>query len=84
MFLLVTCQKCKEYERTVRMEEADGAKLVQSISEKMAEMFRSKAQAARVGMAAESSLRLSLTSRFRSESELFKNQPSVHRLGLGV
>ncbi|GAA6074503.1 voltage-dependent calcium channel subunit alpha-2/delta-3 isoform X1 [Tachysurus ichikawai] len=29
------------------MEEADGAKLVQSISEKMAEMFRSKAQAAR-------------------------------------
>ncbi|XP_053340025.1 voltage-dependent calcium channel subunit alpha-2/delta-3 [Clarias gariepinus] len=40
-------KKCKEYERTVRMEEADGAKLVQSISEKMAEMFRSKAQAAR-------------------------------------
>lgn len=32
------------------MEEADGAKLVQSISEKMAEMFRSKSQAARVGM----------------------------------
>lgn len=47
---LVSRQKCKEYERTIRMEEADGAKLVQSISEKMAEMFRRKAQAARVGM----------------------------------
>lgn len=49
LLLLVSLQKCKEYERTVRMEEADGARLVQSISEKMAEMFRSKAQAARVG-----------------------------------
>lgn len=32
------------------MEEADGSRLVQSISEKMAEMFRSKAQAARVSL----------------------------------
>lgn len=48
--MLLSLQKCKEYERTIRMEEADGAKLVQTISEKMAEMFRSKAQAARVGM----------------------------------
>lgn len=38
------------------MEEADGARLVQSISEKMAEMFRSKAQAARVSMSIQYSM----------------------------
>ncbi|XP_076859322.1 voltage-dependent calcium channel subunit alpha-2/delta-3 isoform X3 [Brachyhypopomus gauderio] len=39
-------KKYKEYEKTVRLEEIDGARLVKNVAENMAEMFRKKAEAA--------------------------------------
>uniref|UniRef100_A0AAY5EFI7 VWFA domain-containing protein n=1 Tax=Electrophorus electricus TaxID=8005 RepID=A0AAY5EFI7_ELEEL len=40
-------KKYKEYEKSVRLEEIDGARLVKNVAENMAEMFQKKAEAAR-------------------------------------
>uniref|UniRef100_A0AAY4A7L3 Calcium channel, voltage dependent, alpha2/delta subunit 3 n=1 Tax=Denticeps clupeoides TaxID=299321 RepID=A0AAY4A7L3_9TELE len=40
--------KYKEYEKKVRTEEVDGAKLVKNVAESLEEMFRKKAEAIRV------------------------------------
>lgn len=42
-------QKYKEFEKSVRVEEIDGVKLVKNLAVKMEEMFRKKAEASRVG-----------------------------------
>lgn len=42
-------QKHKEYEKSVRVEEIDGVKLVKNLAVRMEEMFRKKAEATRVG-----------------------------------
>lgn len=41
-------QKFKEPEKSVRVEEIDGVKLVKNLAVKMEEMFRKKAEATRV------------------------------------
>uniref|UniRef100_A0AAR2L2F6 VWFA domain-containing protein n=1 Tax=Pygocentrus nattereri TaxID=42514 RepID=A0AAR2L2F6_PYGNA len=41
--------KYKEFERSVRVEEIDGLKLVKRLAENMEEMFRKKAEAMKVG-----------------------------------
>ena len=41
-------QKYKEFEKSVRVEEIDGVKLVKNLAVKMEEMFRKKAEATRV------------------------------------
>ncbi|KAF5907230.1 voltage-dependent calcium channel subunit alpha-2/delta-3-like, partial [Clarias magur] len=38
-------KKYKEYERSVRVDEIDGLKLVKKLAENMEEMFRKKADA---------------------------------------
>lgn len=43
-------QKYKEFERSVRVEEIDGLKLVKKLAENMEEMFRKKADAMKVGV----------------------------------
>lgn len=50
MFLLplVYFQKYKPPEKSVRVEEIDGVKLVKNLAVKMEEMFRKKAEATRV------------------------------------
>uniref|UniRef100_A0AAX7V490 VWFA domain-containing protein n=1 Tax=Astatotilapia calliptera TaxID=8154 RepID=A0AAX7V490_ASTCA len=40
-----SCQKYKEFERAVRVEEIDGLRLVKRLAENMEEMFHKKAQA---------------------------------------
>ncbi|KAK1799584.1 hypothetical protein P4O66_000465 [Electrophorus voltai] len=40
-------KKYKEYEKSVRLEEIDGSRLVKNVAENMAEMFQKKAEAAR-------------------------------------
>lgn len=42
-------QKYKEFEKSVRVEEIDGMKLVKNLAVKMEEVFRRKAEATRVG-----------------------------------
>ena len=42
-------QKYKEFEKSVRVEEIDGVKLVKNLAVKMEEVFRKKAEATRVG-----------------------------------
>lgn len=42
-------QKYKEFEKSVRVEEIDGVKLVKTLAVKMEEVFRKKAEATRVG-----------------------------------
>ena len=42
-------QKYKEMEKSVRVEEIDGVKLVKNLAVKMEEVFRKKAEATRVG-----------------------------------
>lgn len=42
-------QKYKEPEKSVRVEEIDGVKLVKNLAMKMEEVFRKKAEATRVG-----------------------------------
>lgn len=42
-------QKYKELEKSVRVEEIDGLKLVKNLAVKMEEVFRKKAEATRVG-----------------------------------
>ncbi|KTF85936.1 hypothetical protein cypCar_00034274, partial [Cyprinus carpio] len=39
--------KYKEYEKSVRIEEIDGAKLVKNVAQNMEEIFRKKAEATR-------------------------------------
>lgn len=48
---LVSCyfQKYKDFEKSVRVEEIDGVKLVKNLAVKMEEVFRKKAEATRVG-----------------------------------
>lgn len=48
--ILIFCyfQKYKEFEKSVRVEEIDGVKLVKNLAVKMEEMFRKKAEATRV------------------------------------
>lgn len=46
---LVIFQKYKEFEKSVRVEEIDGVKLVKNLAVKMEEVFRKKAEATRVG-----------------------------------
>lgn len=41
-------QKPKEMEKTVKVEEIDGVRLVKNLAVKMEEMFRKKAEATRV------------------------------------
>lgn len=41
-------QKYKEFEKSVRVEEIDGVKLVKNLAVKMEEVFRKKAEATRV------------------------------------
>lgn len=41
-------QKYKEFEKSVRVEEIDGVKLVKNLAVRMEEMFRRKAEATRV------------------------------------
>lgn len=48
MFASGYSQKYKEYEKTVRVEEIDGVKLVKNLAVKMEEVFRKKAEATRV------------------------------------
>uniref|UniRef100_A0AAR2LIL8 VWFA domain-containing protein n=1 Tax=Pygocentrus nattereri TaxID=42514 RepID=A0AAR2LIL8_PYGNA len=43
-------KKYKEFERSVRVEEIDGLKLVKRLAENMEEMFRKKAEAMKVGV----------------------------------
>lgn len=43
-----SCQKYKEFERAVRVEEIDGLRLVKRLAENMEEMFHKKAQAMKV------------------------------------
>lgn len=43
-------QKYKEFERSVRVEEIDGLKLVKQLAENMEEMFHKKADAMKVGV----------------------------------
>ena len=47
-FLWGVFQKYKELEKSVRVEEIDGVKLVKNLAVKMEEMFRKKAEATRV------------------------------------
>uniref|UniRef100_A0A667YIN5 Calcium channel, voltage dependent, alpha2/delta subunit 3 n=1 Tax=Myripristis murdjan TaxID=586833 RepID=A0A667YIN5_9TELE len=49
-FYFVHFQKYKEFEKSVRVEEIDGVKLVKNLAVKMEEMFRRKAEATRVGI----------------------------------
>ncbi len=49
MFVFGCFQKYKEFEKSVRVEEIDGVKLVKNLAVKMEEMFRKKAEATRVG-----------------------------------
>lgn len=42
-------QKYKELEKSVKVEEIDGVKLVKNLAVKMEEVFRKKADATRVG-----------------------------------
>lgn len=44
-------QKYKEFDKSVRVEEIDGVKLVKNLAVKMEEMFRKKAEATRVSSA---------------------------------
>lgn len=46
--LFISFQKYKEYEKSVRIEEIDGAKLVKNLALNMEEIFRKKAEATRV------------------------------------
>lgn len=48
-FVSGSFQKYKEFEKSVRVEEIDGVKLVKNLAVKMEEMFRKKAEATRVG-----------------------------------
>lgn len=48
MFASGYSQKYKEYEKTVKVEEIDGVKLVKNLAIKMEEVFRKKAEATRV------------------------------------
>lgn len=49
MFVSGYFQKYKEFEKSVRVEEIDGVKLVKNLAVKMEEVFRKKADATRVG-----------------------------------
>lgn len=48
MIVCFSCQKYKEFERAVRVEEIDGLRLVKRLAENMEEMFHKKAQAMKV------------------------------------
>lgn len=48
MIVCFSCQKYKEFERAVRVEEIDGLRLVKRLAESMEEMFHKKAQAMKV------------------------------------
>lgn len=47
-FSLCHLQKYKEFEKSVRVEEIDGMKVVKTLAKKMEEMFRMKKEAMRV------------------------------------
>lgn len=47
-YFLFHLQKYKELEKSVRVEEIDGMKVVKNLSKKMEEMFRKKKEAIRV------------------------------------